>query len=243
VKAVFPGLAGFHAVVANHGLCLNLKEQRFAEGVLPGALAGNPVQEDFREALPLLPPVFVVNTVLADDRAPAFFAAGEPIAAHEACCAFVDNHFRCELPHPTGLVLLSAGGHPRDISLYQAHKALKHAQGALAEKARILFFAQCPDGLGHPHFEHWCSLSLAQTLEELRGGYQAIAHIALSLRTLARSFEITLVTDLPPKNAEQWGLEHVHPEKAALKAAWMLAHADHPAAVPHGSSVLLSALH
>jgi nickel-dependent lactate racemase len=242
VKAVFPGLAGFDSVVANHGLCLDLAAQRFATGVAPGALAGNPVQEDFREVLPLLPPVFVINTVLAEDRDPAFFAAGAPIAAHEACCAFVDAHFRCELPHPAGLLLLSAGGHPRDISLYQAHKALKHAQGGLAEKARILFFAQCPDGMGHPHFEHWCALSLGETLAELRGGYQPIAHIALSLRTLSRDYEITLVSDLPPQIATQWGLEHVTPGNAALAAANMLAHAQHPAAVLHGSSLLLTSV-
>ena len=242
VKAIFPGLAGFESVIANHGLCLNIPAQRFADGVAPGALAGNPVQEDFREVLPLLPPTFIINTVLAEDRDPAFFAAGAPIAAHEACCAFVDEHFRCELPHEAGLLLLSAGGHPRDISLYQAHKALKHAQGGLAHRARILFVAKCPDGMGHPHFEHWCSLSLAKTLEQLQGGYQPIAHIALSLRTLARKFDITLVSDLPAEIAEQWGMAHVTPEKASLKASWMLAHAEHPAAVAHGSSVLLSAL-
>ncbi len=242
VKAVFPGLAGFESVIANHGLCLNIPAQRFADGVVPGALAGNPVQEDFREVLPLLPPVFIANTVLADDRDPAFFAAGAPIAAHEACCVFVDEHFRCELPHEAGLLLLSAGGHPRDISLYQAHKALKHAQGGLAHRARILFFAQCPDGMGHPSFEHWCAMSLAKTLEQLQGGYQPIAHIALSLRTLARKFDITMVSDLPAQIVEQWGMAHVSPEKASLKASWMLAHAQHAAAVAHGSSVLLSAL-
>jgi nickel-dependent lactate racemase len=240
VKAIFPGLAGFASVVANHGLCLDLEAQRFAGGVAPGALAGNPVQEDFREVLPQLPPVFIINTVLAEDRDPAFFAAGAPIAAHEACCTFVDAHFRCKLPHPAGLLLLSAGGHPRDISLYQAHKALKHAQGGLAEKARILFFAQCPDGMGHPHFEHWCALSLGETLAELRGGYQPIAHIALSLRTLSHDFEISLVSDLPPEIATQWGLEHIAPENAALAAANMLAHADHPAVALHGSSLLLT---
>lgn len=242
VKAVFPGLASFESVIANHGLCLDIPAQRFAEGVAPGALTGNPVQEDFREVLPLLPPVFIINTVLAEDRDPAFFAAGEPIAAHEACCALVDAHFRCELPHEAELLLLSAGGHPRDISLYQAHKALKHAQGGLAHRARILFFAQCPDGMGHPHFEHWCGLSLRETLELLQHGYQPIAHIALSLRTLARKYDITLVTDLSAQIVEQWGMSHVPPEKASLKASWMLAHAQHPVAVAHGSSLLLRAL-
>ncbi len=242
VKAVFPGLAGFDSVIANHGLCLDIPALRFADGVAPGALAGNPVQEDFREVLPLLPPVFIINTVLAEDRDPAFFAAGAPVAAHEACSAFVDAHFRCELPHEPELLLLSAGGNPRDISLYQAHKALKHSQGSLAHRARILFFAQCPNGLGHPHFEHWCALSLRETLEQLQHGYQPIAHIALSLRTLARKYDITMVADLPAQIVEQWGMSHVPPEKASLKASWMLAHTQHPVAVAHGSSLLLRAL-
>jgi len=241
VKALFPGLGGFDAVVHNHGLCLDLDKGRFAEGVAPGVLDGNPVHEDLLSILPHLPPVFLVNVVLANDKVPAHFVAGDVIKAHRAACGFVDAHFRCEVPRKADLILLSAGGHPRDVSLYQAHKALKHAEAALSRRARILLFAECPDGMGHPQFEQWREFGHAATVSLLKQRYLPIGHIALSLRTLYKRFNLNLVSELDPDTAGEWGFTPVPPEKAALKAAWMLARARNPVVVTHGSSVLLSA--
>ena len=241
VKAVFPGLGGFDAVVHNHGLCLDLKEHYFAEGVAPGNLDGNPVHEDLRGILPHLPPIFLINVVLVDDKVPARFFAGDIVTAHRAACEFVDAHFRSGVPRKADLVLLSAGGHPRDISLYQAHKALKHAEAALSRRARILFLARCPDGMGHPHFEQWRKLDFAATVSLLRQRYLPIGHIALSLRTLYKRFDLNLVSELDAATAEEWGFTPVQPENASLKALWMLARANSPVVVTHGSSVLLSA--
>lgn len=241
VKAVFPGLGGFDAVVHNHGLCLDRKKGCFAEGVAPGNLDGNPVHEDLHGILPHLPPIFMVNVVLANDKVPAHFVAGDVVTAHRAACDFVDTRFRHSVPRKADLILLSAGGHPRDMSLYQAHKALKHAEAALCRRARILFFAQCPDGMGHPQFEQWRELGYAATVSLLKQRYLPIGHIALSLRTLYKRFGLNLVSELDAATAEEWGFTPVPPEKATLKAAWMLARADSPVVVTHGSSVLLSA--
>ena len=241
MKGLFPGLGGFDAVVHNHGLCVDPKGGRFAQGVAPGVLDGNPVHEDLRGILPHLPSIFLVNVVLANDKVPAHFAAGDIVKAHRAACAFVDAHFRCEVPRAADLILLSAGGHPRDISLYQAHKALKHSEAALRRRARILFFAQCPDGMGHPQFEQWRGLGYAATVSQLKQRYLPIGHIALSLRTLYKRFGLNLVSELDAETAEEWGFTPVPPAKASIKASWMLARAKNPVVVTHGSSVLLSA--
>ncbi len=241
VKAVFPGLGGFDAVVHNHGLCLDLKERYFADGVAPGNLDGNPVHEDLRGIIPHLPPIFLINVVLVDDRDPARFFAGDVVTAHRSACDFVDGHFQHSVPRKADLILLSAGGHPRDISLYQAHKALKHAEAALSKRARILFFSQCPDGMGHPQFEQWRKLDFAATVSLLRQRYLPIGHIALSLRTLYKRFGLNLISELDAATAEEWGFTPVPPDKASLKAAWMLARARRPVVVTHGSSMLLSA--
>jgi nickel-dependent lactate racemase len=240
VKAVFPGLGGFDAVVANHGLCLDLEAHHFAAGVAPGALDGNPVYEDLLEVVPRLPPVFLVNTVLAEDKHPALFVAGDTVAAHRRACDFVDSHFRVGIGAPADLILLSAGGHPRDLSLYQAHKALKHAEGALAPRSRVLFFAQCPEGMGHPSFAEWQPLDYAATMQQLRAGYRPIGHLALSLRILAKLYDITLVTELDDETVEAWGFSWVSPKQAADKAAWMMVSAEAPLLVAHGASLLLT---
>jgi len=240
IKAVFPGLGGFDAVVANHGLCLDLATRHFGAGVAPGALDGNPVHEDLREIIPHLPPVFLVNTVLAEDKAPALFVAGGIVAAHRRACDFVDSRFRVAVGAPADLVLLSTGGHPRDISLYQAHKALKHAEGALSRRGRVLFFAQCPEGMGHPSFAGWQPLDYAATVQRLRAGYRPIGHLALSLRILARLYDITLVTELGEETVEAWGFNRVAPEQASDKAAWMMVSADSPLLVKQGASLLLT---
>jgi nickel-dependent lactate racemase len=184
--------------------------------------------------------VFLINTVLAEDKHPALFVAGDTVAAHRRACDFVDSHFRVGVGGPADLILLSAGGHPRDLSLYQAHKALKHAEGALAPRGRILFFAQCPEGMGHPSFAEWQLLDYAATVERLRAGYRPIGHLALSLRILAKLYDITLVTELDDETVEAWGFSWVSPKQAADKAAWMMVSAEAPLLVAHGASLLLT---
>src|SRR5207302_5702928 len=81
--------------------------------------------------------------------------AGHYEKAHRAGCAVVDEVLSAEMGEPYDVLIASAGGYPLDIDLRQAHKGLENACRALKPGGSILFFAECPNGSGHPSFDQY----------------------------------------------------------------------------------------
>jgi len=52
-------------------------------------------------------------------------------------------------------MIVSPGGHPKDVNLYQAQKALAHAALVTRPGGTILLAAACPDGAGSQAYEDW----------------------------------------------------------------------------------------
>ena len=46
------------------------------------------------------------------------------------------------------LAIVSPGGYPKDINLYQSQKALAHTIPLVRRGGDLVLFAECPDGLG-----------------------------------------------------------------------------------------------
>jgi nickel-dependent lactate racemase len=53
------------------------------------------------------------------------------------------------------LVIASAGGHPKDLNLYQAQKALAHAALVTRGGGVVIVVAACPEGAGSRGYEAW----------------------------------------------------------------------------------------
>ena len=53
------------------------------------------------------------------------------------------------------MLITSPGGHPKDINVYQAQKAIAHAALIAKPGATILLAAACIEGSGSPHYEEW----------------------------------------------------------------------------------------
>ena len=52
-------------------------------------------------------------------------------------------------------MIVSPGGHPKDVNLYQAQKALAHAALVTRPGGTILLAAACPEGTGSQAYEEW----------------------------------------------------------------------------------------
>lgn len=210
IKSVFPGLGGRGAIIQNHGLTLLKEQGAFHPACRPGNLVGNPVHEDFLEVVKYLPRIFSVNVVVDAEGKPLAFFAGDVIKSHLSACEFYKENFTCSFPKVPPLVILSAGGYPLDISLYQAHKALKSVEYALPPGSDIFFFAECEDGLGHPAFNEWRGASRESVTKRLYSGYEPLAHLILSLLTIVSKFRVHLISSLPDDETSMWGFT---PEK------------------------------
>ncbi|MFR4008140.1 MAG: hypothetical protein ACLT0Y_01635 [Christensenellales bacterium] len=52
-------------------------------------------------------------------------------------------------------MVVSCGGYPKDLNLYQAVKSLLNAAQALKPGGTMVFLAECPEGGGAPDFFDW----------------------------------------------------------------------------------------
>jgi nickel-dependent lactate racemase len=176
-KNVLPGVAGRATIEANHA---RLTDPRSTACVYEG----NPINEEMVEAARRVGLDFIVDVVLSSAGEVAKVVVGEPETAHAVGRAFWDEHFQVPFCEPYDVVIASAGGHPKDIDLYQAYKGQYNAMKAVRDDGILYLIAACPDGIGHPVFADWIERSgspedvFAVYEEEgfRLGGHKAVYH-------------------------------------------------------------------
>ena len=189
-KAVIPGAAGKETIERNHSL-MTLPNAE------PGVVESNPVREDLEEAGQLAGLRYIVNVVLDEANRIVAGFAGDPIAAHRCATKIVDDFVKVPIKEPADIVLASAGGYPRDISLYQAHKAIENASHAVKTNGTIILVAECREAFANPTFESWTrnASNLEEIGKKLSSGFVLGAHKAFALSKIAKRAEIIVVTN------------------------------------------------
>ena len=199
-KAIMPGVAAYDSVQANHSRLLNPQPgSGINPNCRPGNLDGNPIHEEMLEAARKLNPAFLLNTVVNDRREIAAVFAGNWIEAHLAGCDFVNDHRRIPLSDGLAdLVIASAGGYPKDIEFYQAHKAVEFASYAVRDAGVIIAAVEGREGLGPHEFRSHFELGSVEAIEaQLRYRYRVPGGTAMAMLRKARRAHIILVSALP----------------------------------------------
>ena len=233
-KAIMPGCASREAVQANHAMMVRPE-------AAAGRLDGNPVRADLEEGAAMVGIDFILN-VVADGRHRILGAvAGDVTAAHRQGCEMVARQAMVPVPELADVVLVSAGGYPKDIDLYQAQKALDNAAHAVREGGVIVLLAECPEGFGNQTFETWLrdARSPDEVLERIQKGFVLGGHKAAAVARVLRRTRVYLVSSMPGHAARSGGLVPFSDAGSAVEAA--LSHAGTSARVlimPEGGSVL-----
>ncbi len=215
-KMILPGVAGAETTRRNH--------ERITD---PKAYAcvyeENPIHREMREAAELVGVRAMVDAVISGDGRPVKFFVGKVSEAHRAGASFWDRIFQVEVPERADLVITSPGGYPRDIDLYQAHKAVFNAARATRDGGLILLVAECRDGIGHPVFADWGKRAhdLRGILEIMRAeGFRIGGHKAYFFALdRERGIRHLLLSSLPPEEARALGIEPVSSVEEALGLA------------------------
>ncbi len=142
-KSLFPGLAGYQTVWANHS-------HSMAEGSEHLRLEGNPVHEDLEESLDLGiagKSVYSIQLVLDKDHRVGFASAGALEKSFTEALAVADRQFVLELERPEEVVVAVAP-HPMDCNFYQTNKAIQSGALAVKDGGVLIVISQCPYGLG-----------------------------------------------------------------------------------------------
>lgn len=206
-KLLVPGVAAYSTAVANHRRTIS-SEGRFHPGCSDGRVTGNPVISDIQDAQRFMPPTWYFAAILDEEARIAECVCGDLAAAHARGCAVIDRHYRPVVEIPADLVVVSAGGHPRDINFIQSHKSLHHAHYAVKEGGSIVLLAECPEGLGNEHFRRWFEYPSREAFRRaLLENYSMNAHTALAVLEKSDRFRIIMVSALDDEAVRRMGME------------------------------------
>ncbi len=233
-KAIMPGVSTRDAIQANH-------RHMVEDGAVAGRLEGNPLREDIEASLSCCPVDFILNVVLDEHKQIVRAVAGDVTLAHREGCRFLDKFYRKEIPQLADIVIVSQGGAPKDLNLYQTQKALDNAKHAVKPGGIVVLVGSCREGLGEKTFEEW--MTGAQTPEELvdriRRDFKLGGHKAAAIALVLRNADIYLVSEMEDAFVESIFMKPFHTVQEAVDAAFAAKGPDARVLVmPYGGSTL-----
>ena len=233
-KAIMPGVSTREAIQSNHS--------RMVEAAAcAGKLTGNPVREDIEEAAAICGVDYIVNVVLDAHKEIVYAVAGDVTKAHRDGCRFLDGLYRKTIPHRADIVLVSQGGAPKDLNLYQVQKALDNAKHAVRHGGIIVLVGSCREGLGEKVFEQWMleAEKPDDLIKRVRENFRLGGHKAAAIAMVLQNAEIDLVSELEPEFVKQIFLQPYQTAQAALDHAFAKLGRDASVIVmPYGGSTL-----
>lgn len=194
IKAIMPGVSTRAAIQANHSRMVETE-------AIAGKIEGNPVREDIDEVAKFFNVDFIVNVVLNEKKQIINAFAGDVFQAHRAGCAYLDSLYKVEIEAPADIVIVTPGGFPKDINLYQAQKALDNAKHAVKKGGRIILLAACSEGLGEEVFERWIMNAPNPhfMVEEIQRHFELGGHKAAAIAMVMENASISLVSEFSPE--------------------------------------------
>jgi len=203
VKSVYPGLANAAAIQTNHS-------RMDLPGTGSGRIDGNPVREEIDEVGRMAGVDYGLSVAMDEQHRIVAARAGDPDGSFREACRFIDQMYQVDVPRRADLVIASAGGHPKDLNLYQAQKALEEATQVVKTGGAVLAFARCEEGSGSPLFEEW--MEAAHTPEEIiariERDFVMGGHKAYQIAREVQRASIHLYSEVSPGRVRQW---MIHP--------------------------------
>ena len=191
-KSVLPGVSSAQTIQFNHAMLLHPNSRM-------GVLEGNPVHEDMLEAAKLADVAFILNVVMNAEHEVVRAFAGDLEKAFLEGVELVDEIYKVPIKEKADVVVVSCGGHPHDIDLYQAYKGIHTALEAVKDGGAIVAVAECPEGHGHKVFYEW--MTRFKTLEEMEAEIKRRfvlgGHKAYYLMKALEKAHIILVSAMP----------------------------------------------
>jgi len=146
-KLIAPGLAAQETIKVLHSPRF-MREPMATEG----SIAANPLHAELLEIARMARHDFMLDVTLTQERKISGVFAGNPVKAHAAGVAFVEQTCLERLEEPVDAVITSSAGYPLDLTFYQCVKGITAAAHMVKPGGRILIVAQCAEGVGSPEF-------------------------------------------------------------------------------------------
>ena len=213
-KAIMPGVSTRDAIQANHSMMVQ-------EAACAGNIENNPIRNDIEEAGRICGIDFILNVVLSEHKKILRAVAGDPVLAHREGCKFLNTLYLKELDAPADIVLVSQGGAPKDLNLYQTQKALDNAKHAVKDGGVIVLIGSCKEGLGEHVFEEWMTKSTSPKamIDRIGHDFQLGGHKAAAIAMILERADIYLVSEMEPDFVRSLFLTPMPDVQTALNCA------------------------
>ena len=194
VKSAAIGLAGVKTINHNHAM---MRE----ENARIGEYEANPARQDVEAIGRMIGIDFAVNAILNSDKQIIKAFAGDPFAVMSAGIPEARGHYQVPVDAPFDLMIVSPGGHPKDINIYQSQKGMAHAALVTKTGGAMILCAACPEGSGNHDYETWMMhpqiCTHADVFERFeREGFKVGRHKAMQVSRDAARIHTTLVSEL-----------------------------------------------
>jgi len=202
-KALFPGVASAPSIEAHHALSRRYRS-------VPG-FADNPLHREIDEAVAMAPIHFLFNVVADHRLRPLGVFAGDLQEAHREGIRFARRQFLVPVRRQYDVVVASAGGHPKDMQLYQAIKSLENAAGFAKPGGDVLLIARCEEIYGNGVFQTWAETHVdrERAVRELDEKFVLGAHKLRLLHRVTQRHNVYLRSDVPEPLADLLGVRPV----------------------------------
>jgi lactate racemase len=194
-KSAAIGLGGYPTVTRNHSMMVDPLARI-------GRYDDNPCRQDIEEIGRRIGVHVALNVVLGAQKRILRAFAGTPEEVMRQGIPHVRHLNQVVVQGPYDLMVVSPGGHPKDVNVYQAQKALAHAALVTRPGGTIVVAAACPDGAGSPAYEGWMSepgmASHEAVLERFaREGYRIGPHKAFMISRDASTHRVLFHSQMP----------------------------------------------
>ena len=198
-KSILPGVSSEESILSFHSFYSKL-----FEGDPLSGRDDSPARQNIEEAARIACLDFIFNVVLNSKKEIVAAVAGNFIEAHRKGAKYVDAMYKVPV-EPADAVVVSCGGFPRDINLYQAIKSLEHAIPAVKKGGSIILVAECAEGIGNKVYKCWnreCRVP-EDAVERFKNCFEFGGHKAAIVGKAAKEFKLYLVSKLPKAESEK----------------------------------------
>ncbi|MEW5717520.1 MAG: nickel-dependent lactate racemase [Chloroflexota bacterium] len=215
VKSAAVGVTARETIARNHALMME-------PNAYQGRYDDNPARQDCEEIGKIIGVHCALNSVIDERKQIVGVFAGDPVAVMRTGAPLALDVYRVNVAAPFDLMIVSAGGHPKDINVYQAQKAVGHTIPVMKRGGTIVWVASCPEGAGSKVYEEYVAQfsSHEAVLEHFKSApFQLGKHKAWQIARDATQVRLLMVTDLPPDLARKLLLPRIESLDAALAIA------------------------
>lgn len=197
-KSVLPGICGRKTIEANHAKMVHPNARA-------GNLKGNPVHQEMQETAEKVGVDFNINVITNENHEIVEIVAGGLFESWQRGVEECKKMYLCPIKQKADVVIVSTGGYPKDINVYQAHKALDNAYQAVRPGGTIILLAECTEGYGETTFEQW--IKEAETPEDIikriKKKFVLGGHKAYGIARVVKEVEVILISSLPKEKVRK----------------------------------------